>query len=261
MGVVLWERLKELDAYPKPLEDFRIKTLGGGTVTVISTILMVILFIVELSDYLTPTVTEELFVDTSRSHKLKIHIDLIFPRVACSYLSIDAMDSSGEQQSSIEHSIFKQRLDPDGMPIMNAEPEKTSLSHSDIGKTPEEKKSEQDKKSQSSSSDTALAINDTAVECGSCYGAETPILKCCNTCEQVREAYRLKGWALGDPAKITQCAHMVEEMKTIFNEGCEIFGEMEVNRVSGSFHVAPGKSFSVNHLHVHDVQVNIDDND
>jgi len=27
-----------------------------------------------------------------------------------------------------------------------------------------------------------------------------------------------------------------------------------VNRVSGSFHIAPGKSFSVNHVHVHDVQ-------
>lgn len=27
-----------------------------------------------------------------------------------------------------------------------------------------------------------------------------------------------------------------------------------MNRVSGSFHVAPGKSFSINHVHVHDVQ-------
>lgn len=27
-----------------------------------------------------------------------------------------------------------------------------------------------------------------------------------------------------------------------------------VNRVSGSFHIAPGKSFSINHVHVHDVQ-------
>lgn len=27
-----------------------------------------------------------------------------------------------------------------------------------------------------------------------------------------------------------------------------------MNRVSGSFHIAPGKSFSINHVHVHDVQ-------
>ncbi|KAH9628676.1 hypothetical protein HF086_009298 [Spodoptera exigua] len=29
---------------------------------------------------------------------------------------------------------------------------------------------------------------------------------------------------------------------------------MEVNRVGGSFHIAPGKSFTINHVHVHDVQ-------
>jgi hypothetical protein len=29
---------------------------------------------------------------------------------------------------------------------------------------------------------------------------------------------------------------------------------MEVNRCSGSFHIAPGKSFTLNHVHVHDVQ-------
>jgi len=26
-----WERLRELDAYPKPIEDFRIKTMIGGS--------------------------------------------------------------------------------------------------------------------------------------------------------------------------------------------------------------------------------------
>lgn len=39
-----------------------------------------------------------------------------------------------------------------------------------------------------------------------------------------------------------------------FNEGCQIYGFMEVNRVGGSFHIAPGKSFSISHIHVHDVQ-------
>lgn len=99
--------------------------------------------------------------------------------------------------------------------------------------------------------------NSTAVakpECGSCYGAETHHLKCCNTCEEVQEAYRLKGWAVKDLGLIEQCAGQAEEMKAIFNEGCQIYGYMEVNRVSGSFHVAPGKSFTLNHVHVHDVQ-------
>lgn len=38
-------------------------------------------------------------------------------------------------------------------------------------------------------------------------------------------------------------------MKTAFTQGCQIYGYMEVNRVGGSFHIAPGDSFSVNHVH------------
>ena len=40
--------------------------------------------------------------------------------------------------------------------------------------------------------------------CESCYGAETPEKRCCNTCEDVREAYRRKGWALSDVDDIKQ---------------------------------------------------------
>jgi len=244
----LWESLKGLDAYPKPLEDFRIKTLGGGAVTIVSTVIMFLLFMSEFYDYLTPRVSEELFVDTSRSHKLRINIDIEFPRVACSYLSMDAMDSSGEHQSSVEHNIFKRRLDASGNPI--SEPEKTiNLGESSIGK---------ERGTAESSTKLPLDLgNDTAIaveKCGSCYGAESKVHKCCNTCEEVREAYRLKGWAMKDPEKIEQCAGMVEDLKKIFNEGCQIYGYMEINRVSGSFHIAPGKSFSINHVHVHDVQ-------
>lgn len=34
-----------------------------------------------------------------------------------------------------------------------------------------------------------------------------------------------------------------------FKEGCQIYGYLEVNRVSGSFHIAPGKSYAINHVH------------
>ena len=43
-----------------------------------------------------------------------------------------------------------------------------------------------------------------AKRCESCYGAETPEKRCCNTCEDVREAYRKKGWALSDVDDIKQ---------------------------------------------------------
>ena len=40
-------------------------------------------------------VDEELFVDTSRNEKMRINIDIEFPKMPCAYLSLDVMDVSG----------------------------------------------------------------------------------------------------------------------------------------------------------------------
>lgn len=46
-------------------------------------------------------------------------------------------------------------------------------------------------------------LNETE-SCSSCYGAESQSIKCCNTCEEVQEAYRAKGWAFVDASKVKQ---------------------------------------------------------
>lgn len=70
-------------------------------------------------------------------------------------------------------------------------------------------------------------------DCGSCYGAEGDTIKCCNTCDQVREAYRLKGWSFSNPESIAQCvkedwSKKMEEQK---DEGCQLYGALTVNKV------------------------------
>jgi len=37
----------------------------------------------EIQDYWTPTISEELFVDTSRGPKLRINLDFIIPSISC----------------------------------------------------------------------------------------------------------------------------------------------------------------------------------
>ncbi|XP_050452629.1 endoplasmic reticulum-Golgi intermediate compartment protein 3 isoform X1 [Cataglyphis hispanica] len=234
--------LRQLDVHPKVREeaDILVRTFTGAIVTIISTIIMGILFMSEINYYLTPSMSEELFVDTSRGSKLRINVDIIVPTISCDLLSIDAMDTTGEQHLDIEHNIFKRRLDLSGKPI--EDPQRTNIT---------------DTKAINKTTEKAKEINSTEI-CGDCYGAATESLRCCNTCEKVREAYRLKKWALPDPANIKQCQNDVSEMKFsnkhAFAQGCQIYGYMEVNRVGGSFHIAPGDSFSVNHVHVHDVQ-------
>ena len=57
--------------------------------------------------------------------------------------------------------------------------------------------------------------------------------RCCNTCEDVKEAYRQKGWAFKSPDKIEQCHRdgFVSRLEEQKNEGCRIYGYLEVNRV------------------------------
>jgi len=235
----LASRLKQFDAYPKTLEDFRVKTFGGAVVTGVSSLIMFILFVSELNYYLTTEVHPELFVDTTRHQKLRINVDIFFPKIGCAYLSVDAMDVSGEQQSDLDHDIFKKRYDKDGNPVEEAKKE-------ELG----------DK------SDEAMkALNGTATtqdpnRCESCYGAESSEIRCCNTCEDVRKAYRVKGWALNDIDGIEQCKreHWKDAVKEQDGEGCQVYGYVEVSKVAGNFHIAPGKSFQANHVHVHDLQ-------
>lgn len=210
--------------------------------TVFSAILMTFLVLSELNAYLTPEISEELFVDTTRGHKLKINLDVVIPMISCDFLSLDAMDSTGEQHLHIEHNIYKRRLTLDGHPI------------------------EEPRKEEIQSSTTAKRLNETVESkskeyvppaCGSCYGANHNETHCCNTCQDVIDAYRDKKWN-PNTESFEQCKNERklegESAKKAFDEGCNIFGTLEVNRMGGSFHIAPGRSFSINHIHVHDVQ-------
>eukprot|EP00249_Psilotum_nudum_P012806 c23998_g1_i1 orf=473-1633(-) len=233
-------RLRQLDAFPKINEDFYSRSLSGGIITLISSIFMLALFLTELRLYLHPVTRSELIVDTSRGETLQINLNVTFPTLACSVLSLDAMDISGEQHLDVKHNIFKRRLDSSGRVV---EPPRQE----NIGGPQVEKPLQRH--------GGRLGTNETY--CGSCYGAELTDEDCCNTCEEVREAYRRKGWALTNSELIDQCKRegWLQRIKDEEGEGCNIFGSLEVNKVAGNFHFAPGKSFQQSNMHVHDLLV------
>eukprot|EP00198_Chlamydomonas_reinhardtii_P004228 XP_001693564.1 predicted protein [Chlamydomonas reinhardtii] len=225
-------KLKALDAYPKINEDFFTKTMSGGIITIVSSVVMVLLFLSELRLFLTTSSAHELSVDVGRGEKIKIHFDVTFPKVPCAWLSLDAMDISGELHLDLVVELYTLwRRGAAGL---------TEGKGGGIGVL---------------SVSVSRSRNATALAngCGSCYGAEDKQGDCCNTCDEVRAAYRRKGWALSNVDHIEQCAHdlYTEAIKEQAGEGCHI--GVEVNKVAGNFHFAPGRSYQQGSMHVHDI--------
>ena len=173
--------------------------------------------------------------------KMEIHLNISFPRIPCELLTLDVMDVSGEQQTGVKHGISKVQLAPrreGSHPIAL-----TSLDlHSD--------------------SDTAHHLGPDY--CGNCYGAPAaPTASkpgCCQTCEEVREAYASVSWAFGRGENVEQCEreHYSEKLDEQREQGCRVEGGFRVNKVVGNFHIAPGRSFSNGQMHVHDLNNYLD---
>eukprot|EP01135_Chromosphaera_perkinsii_P009930 Nk52_evm23s1967 gene=Nk52_evmTU23s1967 len=232
-------KIRSLDAYPKTQDEVRIKTSSGAILSIISTVLIVLLFLNELFLYMSPEVQTELQVDTSRGEKMNIKVDIVFPKIPCRVLSIDVMDASGEQQLDVMANLYKRRMDDNGAFIEEVQ------------------KHEVNPESQPSEEDLKRHEQEAKPGCGSCYGAESEEFPCCNSCDDVQNAYARKNWEFVNPENIKQCNDEGFSTESLLNlnEGCNVFGEVQVNKVTGNFHIAPGKSFSVNSAHVHSMSM------
>jgi len=226
-----------------------VKTCSGATVSLCAGIFIGLLFFSELSYFLTVETVDHLFVDVSKGEKLQINFDVTFQRIPCSLLSVDAMDVSGSHQLDVSHHIKKQSLDVDGKPL--GIEVKQELGHS----------LKEHEVTGLNNSDHQVAKHDPTKApdyCGSCFGAEEIPGQCCNSCDDVKNAYRKKGWSVTTIGDVEQCANSGDTQKgyqesLARGEGCRMYGYLEVNRVAGNFHFAPGKSFQHAHMHIHDL--------
>lgn len=96
-------------------------------------------------------------------------------------MSIDVMDISGDHLKDLSHDIIKSRLAADGSLV---EQEKAAVLKGDVERQ---------------------VVQQNAGFCGSCYGGIPPESGCCNSCDEVREAYTRRGWSFTKPSGIDQC--------------------------------------------------------
>uniref|UniRef100_A0A6B2L6T7 Endoplasmic reticulum vesicle transporter C-terminal domain-containing protein n=1 Tax=Arcella intermedia TaxID=1963864 RepID=A0A6B2L6T7_9EUKA len=183
---------------------------------------MVLLFFNETSRFVLSDVHPSLFVDDS-ADPLQVNLDIDFLALPCAFISVNAMDKTGGHQLNIHHNVYTTRIDKTGNPLNPQEKE-------EIG---------EDKYSQ----DIYLGDSATDIKCGSCYGAETEQVPCCNSCDEIQEAYRKKGWAFVNLNNYEQCVKedYMGKLLAQRDEGCRVHGMLQVQRVGGHVNIVPGK--------------------
>ncbi|TGZ75422.1 hypothetical protein CRM22_000378 [Opisthorchis felineus] len=221
----------QFDAFAKPLKDFRVQTVSGALVSILSSVVILFLFFSELIAYTTPQAKQEIVVDIDRGRKLLIELDVSYLFIPCTMLNLDTMDSTGEQKIDVNQQIYKTRIDSAGFPIGATRRDDANPSQGKVAtKGPD--------------------------YCGSCYGAESETRKCCNTCKEIQLAYQERHWVVKNLSVFEQCREEQwdDTLANLGSEGCRIQGSLEVNKVAGSFHITPGNSYAADQVHVHNLQ-------
>lgn len=228
--------------FPKVAEEFVVKTHGGSIATMVAYGLILILILTEIVNWRgqNSLETSTAVVDTSLGKKMRINMNITFPALACDDLHLNAIDVAGDSQINIEDTMKKRKLHLNGAVYSQNEIEV------------ELNKFRQDQIKKQEILRRELPEN----YCGPCYGAHKEEGQCCNTCDDVIEAYNEKKWKT-DLLQYTaeQCVRegrdKAEPKKMTKGQGCNLSGYMTVNRVAGNFHVAMGEGIERDGRHIH----------
>lgn len=238
----LQERLKSLDAHSSVSKEFRVYTVQGAVLSVATVIAIIYLVISEARFNFQVNLKESVHVNATSSRGLEMEFDISLPDVPCSKLQIDAADQQGQSQSlhlDKEHHVWKHRIKitPDGRRSLIGH--KTKL---ELGSTLKNEKDLMDVVEKEGKVTAGEPLQDVEVDsCGSCYGAGEEG-ECCTTCEDVRRAYKRRGWILNaDANNIVQCKNEGNAGESQDGEGCNVHGVVALSTGGGNLHLAPGK--------------------
>mmetsp|Transcript_24656 Transcript_24656/g.51168 ORF Transcript_24656/g.51168 Transcript_24656/m.51168 type:complete len:266 (+) Transcript_24656:94-891(+) len=112
--------LRSLDAHSPISSEFRIRTLSGATLSLLTLLLTVYLITKEYSYNLSTTFLSHVHVMPQSPDGLEVEFDISFPHIPCALLAVDANDPTGQSQSfhiDKRHRVWKHRLDKRGKTI------------------------------------------------------------------------------------------------------------------------------------------------
>lgn len=237
----LQERLKRLDTHSSVSKEFRVYTIQGAVLSVATVIAIVYLVISEARFNFENVIKESVHVNATSSRGLEIEFEITLPSVPCSKLQIDAADQQGQPQSlhlDKDHHVWKHRVRVDSDGLLNLIGSKKRL---ELGSTLKNERELVEVVEQEGKVNATLdTLNEDETDlCGSCYGAGEEG-ECCSTCEDVRRAYKQRGWVLHvEESNVVQCKNEGTEEQE--GEGCNVHGVVALSTGGGNLHLAPGK--------------------
>ena len=208
---------KDLDIFPKVCEDHSRKTTFSGTVTVVCVIIMSYLLVFQTIGYLATPAKQRLGVDQKplptfedgtldwdSITRVNIHIDIDFPSLPCPVIDFQVLDAFKDRQLNSFTKLKMKRIGKDGKIIKS-------------------------KKNENSQNNV----------CGSCYGMKSG---CCNTCKDVKNAFKAKGRPIPPLSTIKQCKEDVISYQNIKDEKCRIYGTITVPSTRSTLVISTGDS-------------------
>lgn len=226
-------KFSDLDIFPKVRNDYIHQTNFGGTVTFISVIIMIYLFFSETISFFfsplhqrlridnTPLPIKDGHLDVANQSKLEIHIDLMLNNVPCEFVDYGILDEYKDAMPNVVYDIKLHTLDKDGRRVKVKDNTRANSG------------------------------------CGSCYGLKSG---CCNSCKEVKKAFKSKNRNLPPLHTIEQCRESVKNIG--INQQCHLFGKILAPKVGGTIYIAPGDSYSDKSKHIADymaMNITVDD--
>ena len=248
-SATLAERLKKFDSQNTVSNEFRVYTVQGAVLSIVTVVLIVYFVASEVYFNFQLTLTERVHVNATNPRGLEMEFDISFPVIPCSQLSVDAHDPTGQAQSlhlDKDHHVWKHRftMQQNGkMKVHLGDKEKLELGSTLLtaasaaggagaGTAGEYATARQLNK------EGELEGKKEEEVCGSCYGAGEEG-ECCNSCDDVKRAYNRMGWKLSDPTVIKQCRDSGPEEQP--GEGCNVHGIVALDSGGGNLHFAPAE--------------------
>jgi hypothetical protein len=101
------QKLLSVDFYRKLPDDVAQATKTGAILSWAAAFIMGLLFLTELSSYLSGVVITSFDIDSNSAQDIEIFLKVTTPHVACQFLSIDASNVLGTRRTNISKSLQK----------------------------------------------------------------------------------------------------------------------------------------------------------